>query len=82
MRTSCLDHAGSHLCSYLGNRGILLHVGCSHAHILCHILLAGGLGYRLQIWLVAEVVAEIAAEVLTEVAGGTELDLDCGSGDL
>jgi hypothetical protein len=34
MRTSCLDYAGSHLCSYLGNRGILLHVGRSHVHIL------------------------------------------------
>ena len=46
--------------------------------------------YRLQIWVVAEVVivevvvkaaTEIAAEVLVEVASGTELDLDCGSGD-
>ena len=35
-----------------------------------------------QIWVVAEVVAEIAAEVAAEVVGRTELDLDCGSGDL
>ena len=31
----------------------------------------------LQIWVVMEVITEI----LAEVAGGTELDLNCGSGD-
>ena len=31
---------------------------------------------------VAEIAAEIAAEVAVEVAGGTELDLNCSSGDL
>ena len=30
----------------------------------------------------AEIAVEIAAEVLVEVVGRTELDLDCGSGDL
>jgi hypothetical protein len=30
----------------------------------------------------AEVTTEIAAEVLTEAAGGTELNLNYGSGDL
>ena len=54
------------------------------------ITVAADQRYRSQIWVVAEVVvvevvveaaAEIAAEVLVEVAGGTELDLDCGSGD-
>ena len=45
--------------------------------------------YCSQIWVVAEafaegfaeVAAEIAAEVLVELAGGTELNLNCGSSD-
>ena len=30
----------------------------------------------------AGVVAEVAAEVAAEIVGRTELDFDCGSGDL
>ena len=38
IRTSCLDHASSHLCSYFGNRKILFYIGCSYIYILCYIL--------------------------------------------
>src|ERR1700733_16192773 len=41
MRSSCLNYAGSHLYSYLGNCGILLYIGRSYVYILYHILLAG-----------------------------------------
>ena len=49
--------------------------------------------YRSQIWVVAEafaeafaevaadIAAEVLAEVVVELAGGTELELDYGSGD-
>jgi hypothetical protein len=67
-RSSCLNYAGSHLYSYLGNYRILLHIGRSYVHILYYILLTGGLGYRSQIWLVAEAFAEAFAEVAVEIA--------------
>ena len=77
-RTSCLDHASSHLCSCLGNRGILFYIGCSYIYIFYHIFVASGLGCRLQIWAVAEITTEFTVAVTTEVT--TEVLTEATSG--